>query len=265
VNTALHVVDVAPAHTDPRRLPVVLLPKVGGWAADWRHVAALLAEDRRVIVLDLPGHGGSTMPGPAPYAQSPVSSAYAVLATLAGLGVGPRHLVGTSLGGIVAAMVSLVEPASSLSLALVSVSLGGQLTPAQMRASDAAVRHHFDAHWSPLPRGLDGAERFGLTDPAIAAEQDASRAAAGAWVRASERGAGMLGLRDHLHRITVPTLVLGGTRGMYVKYEATARELIPGVTVRSIPDSGAFVLQERPRETADALRRHLAAADPPAP
>jgi pimeloyl-ACP methyl ester carboxylesterase len=261
MNAALHAVDLAPAHRAPGRLPVVLLPKVGGWAADWRHVAALLAEDRRVIVLDLPGHGGSVMPGPAPHAQSPVSSAYAVLARLAELGVGPRHLVGTSLGGIVAAMASLVEPATTASLALVSVSLGGPLTPAQLKESDAAVRHHFDAQWAPLPRGLDGAERFGLTDPVIAAEQDASRAAAGAWVRASERGAGLLGLRDHLHRITVPTLVLGGTRGMYVKYEHTAHGLIPGVTVQSIPDSGAFVLQERPAETAAALRRHLAAVE----
>ena len=265
MTAALHTVDLASSLSEPHRPPVVLLPKVGGWAADWRHVAALLAEERRVIVIDLPGHGGSTMPSPAPYAQSPVSSAYAVLATLARLDVGPRHLVGTSLGGIVAAMASLVEPESTVSLSLVSVSLGAPVTPAQLKASDAAVRHHFDGGWAPLPRGMDGAERFGLTDPAIAAEQDASRAAAGPWVRASERGAGLLGLRDHLHRITVPTLVLGGTRGMYVKYEATARELVPGVTVESIPDSGAFVLQERPAETAAALRRHLAAADPPLP
>ena len=72
-------------------------------------------------------------------------------------------------------------------------------------------------------------------------------------MRASERGAGLLGLRDLLPRISAPTLVLGGTRGMYVKYDATARELIRNVQVRSIAESGAFVLQERPAETASAL------------
>lgn len=258
LRAGLHCVELAPP-TLPldHRLPVVLLPKVGGWAADWRQVAIRLASERRVIVVDLPGHGGSLMPYAAPHAQSPVESATAVLAALDELGVGRRHLVGTSLGGIVAAMASLADPLATASLSLVSVSLGGALDRAQLDASDAAVRHNFDDDWRPLPRGLDGADRFGLTDRRIAAEQDASRAAAGAWVRASERGAGILGLRDHLHRISVPTLVLGGTRGMYVKYEETARSLIAGVTIERIPDSGAFVPQERPSSTADVLRRFL--------
>jgi pimeloyl-ACP methyl ester carboxylesterase len=257
IRLPLHVVEYTPARSDAAsRLPLVLLPKVGGWAADWRHVAAILAKDRRVLVIDLPGHGGSTMPGRPPWAQSPIDSAELVLETLDALGIGRRHLIGTSLGGIVAAMASITSAASesaTASLSLLSVSLGGPMTADQLRAADETMRGNFDEDWVPLPRGLDGADRFGLTDPVIAAEQDASRTAAGPWVRASERGAGLLGLRDHLSRITAPTLVLGGTRGMYVKYEQTARELIRGVRVQSIPNSGAFVLQERPAETAAAL------------
>jgi pimeloyl-ACP methyl ester carboxylesterase len=262
----LHVIEYAPAGpVAESRLPVVLLPKVGGWVADWRHVAALLSSDRRVLVIDLPGHGGSVMPGPAPWAQSPIDSARLVLDTLDALGVGRRHLVGTSLGGIIAAMASVAHNesrAATASLSLLSVSLGGPMTADQLRDADAAMRENFDADWAPLPRGLDGADRFGLTDPVIAAEQDASRAAAGPWVRASERGAGLLGLRDHLPRLSAPTLVLGGTRGMYVKYEATARELIRDVRVRSIPDSGAFIVQERPSETAAALSDFIASVEP---
>jgi pimeloyl-ACP methyl ester carboxylesterase len=182
--TPLHFVDLQPPRHPPvNRLPLVLLHKVGGWAADWRHVAAILCAERRVIVVDLPGHGGSTMSVPPPFAQSPIDSARLVLETLDALGVGRRHLVGTSLGGIVAAMATLESPASTNATASLS----------------------------------------------------------------------LLGLRDHLSRIDVPTLVLGGTRGMYVRYEATAREHIRGVRVQSIPDSGAFVHQERPAETAAAL------------
>jgi pimeloyl-ACP methyl ester carboxylesterase len=252
----LHHVELSPpAQNRPSRVPVVLLPKLGGWAADWSPVAESLATERRVITIDLPGHGGSRMPREAPYAQSPVDSARLLLATLAELSVGRCHLVGTSLGGIVAAMASIARPELCASLALVSVSLASALDRARLDASDAAVREHFDAHWLPLPRGLGGGERFGLVDPTIAAEQDASRAAAGRWVRASERGAALLGLGDHLPAISVPTLVLGGSHGMYVRYEATALERIAGVTVQRVPHSGAFVSQERPSETASALRR----------
>ena len=178
----LHVVDYpASGSVSASRLPLVLLHKVGGWGADWRYVAAILRAERRVIVIDLPGHGGSAMPAPAPWAQSPIASADLVLDTLDALSVGRRHLVGTSLGGIVAAMASVANAESAnatASLSLVSVSLGGPLTSNQLRESDAAIRDNFDANWAPLPRGLDGADRFGLTDPVIAAEQDASRAAA---------------------------------------------------------------------------------------
>jgi pimeloyl-ACP methyl ester carboxylesterase len=253
----LHVVEYAPAGTVAgSRLPIVMIPKVGGWAADWHHVATLLSDNRRVLVIDLPGHGASTMQTPTPWAQSPVDSAELVLSTLDALHIGRRHLVGTSLGGIVAAMASLASAEAqeaTASLTLLSVSLRGPMTTGQLAKADAAMRHHFDDDWAPLPRGLDGADRFGLTDPLIAAEQDASRTAAGPWVRASERGAGLLGLRDHLARLSAPTLFLGGSRGMYVKYEETARELIRDVQVLSIPDSGAFVHQERPKETAAAV------------
>src|SRR3546814_18352100 len=46
--------------------PVVLLPKVGGWIADWRPVAPLIGARPRVIAMALPGHGRSEWLGQPP-------------------------------------------------------------------------------------------------------------------------------------------------------------------------------------------------------
>src|ERR1051325_10915291 len=75
---------------------VALLHGFGGAASNWALVAPALAERCRVLVPDLPGHGGSSaLPGPAetldPYADR-----------VAALLRGPSVLVGHSLGAVVA-------------------------------------------------------------------------------------------------------------------------------------------------------------------
>src|SRR6266496_6371763 len=73
---------------------LVLLHGFGGAASNWTLVAPPLAERCRVLVPELPGHGGSSaLPGPAetldPYADR--------IAALLG---GPVVLVGHSLGAV---------------------------------------------------------------------------------------------------------------------------------------------------------------------
>lgn len=86
---------------DPANPPVVLLPKLGGWIADWRHVAPHLARHFHVVAIDPPGHGGSRFAGPAPCVQTLAESAAAVMAVLVQLGFGQFSVVGNSLGGCI--------------------------------------------------------------------------------------------------------------------------------------------------------------------
>ncbi len=44
--------------------PLVLVHGLGGWAGNWRAVASRLVGDHRLIVPELPGHGGSDPPCP---------------------------------------------------------------------------------------------------------------------------------------------------------------------------------------------------------
>ena len=83
---------------------VALVHGYGGAASNWVLVAPRLAERYRVIVPDLPGHGGSSpLPGP-PERVDPYSE------RLAGLLDGPAVVVGHSFGAVVALRLAARRP-----------------------------------------------------------------------------------------------------------------------------------------------------------
>jgi pyruvate dehydrogenase E2 component (dihydrolipoamide acetyltransferase) len=104
---------------------VLLLHGFGGDLNNWLFAAPALAEGHTVYALELPGHGGSSKdvgPGDLDFLVD------AVAQFLDSVGVGRAHLVGHSLGGLVAASVALRDPGRALSLTLVaSAGLGEEI------------------------------------------------------------------------------------------------------------------------------------------
>jgi pyruvate dehydrogenase E2 component (dihydrolipoamide acetyltransferase) len=98
-------------------LPVVLVHGFGGDLNTWMFTQPALAESRRAIALDLPGHGGS---GKEVGSGDPESLADAVEAVVDGLVVGRMHLVGHSMGGALAALTALRRPERVASLTLIA-------------------------------------------------------------------------------------------------------------------------------------------------
>jgi pimeloyl-ACP methyl ester carboxylesterase len=238
--------------------PLVLLSKLGGWAADWRGVAPLLSTHRRVIAIDPPGHGGSIMLGPAPYVQSVAESAALVRAALEELRIERFSLVGNSLGGCISVLLSSLWPEAVQNLVLLSVSLAGKQTREWLRAQDAEARKtNYDADDVPVMRSAAQVARFGSSDPAVIEEHNRSRALAGRWVRASERGVALAGIADYLPAITARTLLIYGEHGNYREFQSVGEARIRSVRTRIIADSGAFTQQERPVETAAAINAFL--------
>lgn len=102
----LHWVEFAPsAGKSHAQTPIVLLHGLNDSYLTWRQIAPALARDRRVFVLDLPGHGHSDRPDAsyelAWYAQ-------VVGRWIETLGLGPHvrvDVVGHSLGGGIALML----------------------------------------------------------------------------------------------------------------------------------------------------------------
>jgi pimeloyl-ACP methyl ester carboxylesterase len=108
--------------------PLVLLHGIGSAAASFRHQLEALSARFRVVAWDAPGYGAST-----PLAiQHPKTSDYASAldAWLSALGIDRCHLVGQSLGTLIAARFAAEHSRHVLSLTLASVARGhGQLPP----------------------------------------------------------------------------------------------------------------------------------------
>ena len=249
--------ELGPAAGAGEREPVVLLHKLGGWNADWRHVAPALAARSRVVALEFAGHGDSRATEPEGFCYPLEQSASDVLSALDRLGIGRATLVGNSLGGCVATVIAATRPERVARLALVSVALGRAITEEEARSAERPG--WFDEEGRPLPRdAAENARISGTLDPAIGEELNASRWRAGRWVRWSERGVALADVRGLLPHVEAPTLLLYGERDPLIAMfeERSLRSLRDGRAVH-IPDTGRFPHQESPAETAAALLRFI--------
>ncbi len=97
--------------------PVVFLHGFGGDLSSWSLNQEALADGRRTIALDLPGHGGSDK---RVASGDPAELAAAVADLLDALDVPRAHLVGHSLGGAVALRFALDRPERVAGLTLLA-------------------------------------------------------------------------------------------------------------------------------------------------
>jgi pimeloyl-ACP methyl ester carboxylesterase len=108
--------------------PLVLLHGIGSAAASFRYQLEALSARFRVVAWDSPGYGAST-----PLAiEHPDTSDYAAAldAWLGALGIDRCHLVGQSLGTLIAARFAAEQPRRVLNLTLAGVARGhGRLPP----------------------------------------------------------------------------------------------------------------------------------------
>lgn len=195
---------------------MVLLHGLGDRASDWAPVTARLAEYFHVIAFDMRGHGDSDWPG----AYSFQLMRDDVIGALDRLGLDTVTLVGHSMGGAVAYLVAMRQPARVVRLVVEDVP-------------------------PPFPRDRAVPER-----PAGALDFD--WAVVPAIVRLVNAGdpeawAGLTG-------ITAPTLLIGGGPESHIpqdKLEAAAAR-ISSCTLVTVP-AGHNVHAARPREFADVM------------
>jgi pyruvate dehydrogenase E2 component (dihydrolipoamide acetyltransferase) len=106
-------------------VPLLLLHGFGGDLNNWLFAAPALAAQRTVYALDLPGHGGSSKEVGAGDLDFLVG---ATRQFFEAHGLDRVHLVGHSLGGLIAARLALETPEGAASLTLVaSAGLGEEI------------------------------------------------------------------------------------------------------------------------------------------
>jgi pimeloyl-ACP methyl ester carboxylesterase len=126
--------------------PLVLLHGIGHRWQAWEPVLDLLAAERDVIALDLPGFGAS--PPPPPETRYDINTAMNLLGEFfAELSLGRPHIAGNSLGGLFAleaAERGLVSSATALSPA-------GFFTSLELRYATTTLRASWFAAGVPAP------------------------------------------------------------------------------------------------------------------
>jgi pimeloyl-ACP methyl ester carboxylesterase len=232
---------------------VLLLPKLGGWAADWRQVAPLLAGDHRVIVMDPPGHGASSMAGPPPFLLTQEESATMLMKALDVLGVARCAIVGNSMGGSLGLVMSVLWPHRVSKLAMISTAVPPALSLAAIAA--APSNHVFEGEFT-----YDKARSIFFSNHDTWEDHRRSMAQATPWVGASERGVRRAGLSDYFTRTPTAPLMIYGERASQGGYRAFLPDLKrrrPDMTVAEIPDAGTFTHQDNPAATAEVLKAFL--------
>jgi pimeloyl-ACP methyl ester carboxylesterase len=99
--------------------PLLFIHGLGSSCRDWEQQVRFFARRYKVIVFDVRGHGKSGKP-PGPYSMPLFAMDTAKM--LQALGVGPAHIVGISMGGMIAFQLAVSYPELVRSLVIVNSS-----------------------------------------------------------------------------------------------------------------------------------------------
>lgn len=243
--------------------PLVLVHGYTGDVSDWRHQVAEFASTHRVLVMDHRGHGRSEAPRDRG-SYSAEQLADDLEALVAHAGFDRYHLVGHSLGGVVAQEIALRSPERLLSLtledtghdfAIARIEIVSQIFAARLRiAEEEGMGALARMPRPPSPPHMP-AER--LQEERRRLEQMSVDAFAGAW----QGLCGWRGSEGRAHAIRTPTLVVCGELDLaMIPGSRWLREAIPGAVLEMIPEAGHSPQFERPELFNAALRRHLASS-----
>ena len=230
----------------------------------WREQVELLAPDFTVIAWDAPGCGESGDP-PSAYDLAGYASCLAGLLTA--LEATPAHLVGHSWGGGLALQVAVDHPRVVRSLVLLAGYAGwkGSLPAEEVQRRLAKALEVADL----APDRFDPRSVPGLFSDRIPPERarelaDVMGEIRPAGTRAMAVAFAEADLRDRLHEITVPTLLLCGADDVRAPAEvADALEAgIPGSTRVTLPGARHEMYLEEPELVAAAVRDFVVSSGP---
>jgi len=242
--------------------PLVLLHGLFGSARNWGAVQKALAAEYRVVALDLRNHGASAhAPGMGYAAQ-----AEDVAETLAALGIKNAALLGHSMGGKVAMMLALQEPA--FVERLIVADIAPRPYPPALRATVGAMQA-VPLHPGLIRQEADQALRAAVPEAPVRSfllQNLRFEAAPPSWrIGLAEIAAAMPEIEDFTPppgaRFAGPALAMAGALSPYIRAEDHAgfRALFPRIGFASIPRAGHWLHAENPEGFLATLREFLAA------
>lgn len=231
---------------------LVLLHGFGGSGHSFDPVLDDLGGNARLVLPDLPGHGGSPAVGGK---RHPRAAADAVLSTLDRLGIDRFHLGGFSMGGAVACLIAMKAPGRVKSLTLVAPGgFGPEIAAATLRQfACARSREELrDALSGMVAPGGEVPE----TDLAVLEEERrdavlvAELTAIADMITRDDRQGELP--RDSLAAIECPVRVLWGTEDPVLPV-TQSRDLPDGFALRLVEGAGHMLVHEARAVVTDAF------------
>ncbi|HEY8327641.1 MAG TPA: alpha/beta fold hydrolase [Rhodanobacter sp.] len=238
--------------------PLLMLHGLGGDGRLWREQVAPLGEHYRMVAVDLRGFGGSDKPhDPAAYRIPALTRDCAGLADA--LGLGPLHVLGTSMGGFIAQALALSRPELCRSLVLchtaARMSIPADILEARVETLGRLSMREYAQMLAAQALAPGSVERLEGEIVEVIAGNDQ-------WVytQVLTEALTAFDLGERVADIAAPTLVLVGESDRVIPPQH-GRELaarIPGARLVTIRDAGHLSYLEQPAAFNQAVLDFLA-------
>jgi pimeloyl-ACP methyl ester carboxylesterase len=250
---------------------VILLHGFAETSRMWRPIIPLLAARFTVIAPDLPGIGDSEIPANGIDMMTAASRIHALARSL---NIDKARVVGHDIGLMVAYAYATQFPAETEKLVVMDAFLPG--VEGWGAIYDDPNIWHFRFH-GPTPDALvKGRERtyfeYFWNDLAADKRHSIPEADRQAYTAAYSRPGRMRAAwayfaswpqlaKDFAQlsqtKLTIPVLSIGGAKSLGNQLAQQMKLVADNVTVVVLPDTGHWILEERPKETTDALAKFL--------
>jgi len=250
---------------------VILLHGYAETSRMWRPIIPLLAEKFTVIAPDLPGIGDSAIPANG---LDMKTSATRIHALARSLGVEKARVVGHDIGLMVAYAYATQFPAETEKLVVMDAFLpgvagweaiynapnvwhfrfNGEYPEALVKGRE---RTYFEYFWNVFAadktRSIPEADRKAYTEAyARPGRMRAGWAYFASWPQLAKDFAQL-----SQTKLAMPVLSIGGEKSLGNELAEQMKLVADNVTVVVLKDTGHWILEERPKETTEALVRFL--------
>ncbi|MFD2414944.1 alpha/beta fold hydrolase [Amycolatopsis pigmentata] len=258
------VTTINMVRTGPRGgSPVVFLHPVGLDLTWWGDQFSTFGPERDLLAFDMPGHGASGALTTPPSFEVMADTLEAVLDAAA---AGPAHLVGLSVGGMIAQAFALRRPHLVRSLSLIATlctfpepvrDVLRERSRVAREEGMATIAELTNERWFPPSFRDQRPDVLDRAGKSLRAQDGEFHALMWDMIRG-------LNLEKNLPDITCPTMVVVGGSDGNSPPAAGERiaELIPGASLTVLPGVGHFPPYETPVAFNTLLRRFLAKVDP---
>src|SRR5260370_20105891 len=257
--------------TAGHRPPLILMHGYAETSLMWKPIIPTLAERFTVIAPDLPGIGDSSIPADG---LDMATAAVRIHALARSLGIQKAEVVGHDIGLMVAYAYAAKFPADVGKLVLMDAFLPGVEGwetvynnpgiwhfrfngPTPEALVQGRERIYFEHFWDDFAADKTHSipEAMRKAYPAAYAQPGRMRAGWAYFVSFQKAATDFAELSRT--KLTMPVLVIGGEKSLRAVLAQQMKLVASNVTAIVLPNTGHWVLEERPKETTDALVKFL--------